>query len=38
MEIKTVSDVIKDFKKRYILSKEKEKLLISILMNLILNA
>lgn len=30
MEIRTVSDVIGDFKKRYILSKEKEKLLISI--------
>lgn len=30
METKTVSDVIEDFKKRYILSKKKEKLLISI--------
>ena len=30
MKIRTVSDVIEDFKKRYILSKEKEKLLISI--------
>lgn len=30
MEIRTVNDVIEDFKKKYILSKEKEKLLISI--------
>lgn len=30
MELKTVNDVIEDFKERYILSKEKEKLLISI--------